>query len=91
MDIIERTNKNLGIMKNEDNAINGKKVFQTEQGEFIIGQIAYTISAGQIEFSQEQEMTTINYSSDDVKEDEKRLLTAVLQKRGVRASMTVKC
>lgn len=62
-------------MKKEDKAIKGMKVFQTEKGEFIIGQIAYIISSGKIEFSQEQELTTINYTFDKKKENEKRLLT----------------
>lgn len=58
-------------MKNTNPNIEGKKQFETEQGEFIIGQVAYSFSISNVEFSQEREMTTVNYSGSTNDDDKK--------------------
>lgn len=74
MDFIKRINQNIRIMKEKDSIIQGKKQFETEHGEFVIGEIAYYISTTNIEFSQENEMKTISYPDLTSEEEKKRLL-----------------
>lgn len=50
-------------MKKSRKAIDGKKVFFTEKGNFSFSEMRFYYSEKPVEFSQINELTTINYSS----------------------------
>ena len=54
-------------MKRKEETVEGKKVFATESGSFEISQMTYYYSENPIEFSEVNEVSTINYSPKDQK------------------------
>ncbi len=60
-------------MKNRETNIEGGKFFQTEQGEVVISEMTFLYAETPVEFTQESEITTINYTYTEI-EQEKRLL-----------------